>query len=479
MALTTETLAQAIRQQRAGNLSGAEGMVREVLRSQPNHPDALHLLGVLARQTGRAELAIESLAKALVQRTHDPAFHFKLAEALRERGQLDQAITHYRRAIELDEEFAAAHLNLGVLLEQQGRCSEALACFDRGLALRPHDAPSRLMRSLILLKQGRLQPGWREYAWRHQFGGAARRALPVPLWSGEPLEGRHLLVEAEPALCDQIMFASCYPDLVAQARQVTIVADRRLNVLWERSFPEAAIHAPGNLARRLGEANGLNRFDFRIAAGCVPRYLRSEFDDFPDRRLYLAADPRGRQLWWSRFARLGDGLKVGVSWRGRPENDSQANSTRLEQWLDVLAVPGVSFISLQIDDAAAELSEVVPDYGARIHHWPWPQGELDLDDLAARIAALDLVISVPNAIAHLAGALGVEVWNLLTASSSWRWFLERDNSPWYPSMRLFRPTAASGWEGVFQRVEHELRCKARIGDAHRIRINSNHTHPLA
>lgn len=454
MAMISDTLALAVRHHRAGNLTSAEGMYREVLRAHPNHPDALHLLGVLAKQTGRAELAIESIAKAVELNVRDPAFYFNLGNALRDRGRLDQAASHYRRAVELDATFAKAHLNLGAVLHHQGHLDEALASIDRGLALQPHDAQSRRLRSLILLARGDFPAGWREYEWRRQSApGAMYSQLNAAFWNGESLLGKRILIEPEPGLNDQLMFASCLPDLLALADKVAIGCDARLAVLLSRSFPTALVCNAAVLARTGGR--GVAPVDLRIAAGSIPRYLRSGLESFPRHAGYLRPDPRLRQQWWGRFAALGEGLKVGISWRGGVEGGASDRSTTLEQWSRVLRLSDITFVNLQPGDCLAELAAARAQLEATIHHWP-EMLSADLDQQAAMIAALDLVITVPNTTSHLAGGLGVPVWNLLAHSCSWRWLLDREDSPWYPSMRLFRQTRPGAWDGVFERIERKL-----------------------
>jgi hypothetical protein len=184
--------------------------------------------------------------------------------------------------------------------------------------------------------------------------------------------------------------------------------------------------------------------------------LRFSEECFPRHRGYLAADRQMRQMWWRRLSDISDLPKVGIAWRGNgPLSDER--STRLEQWADLLSPQIATYVSLQSGNCQEELAIFNSRQGAKIHSWPEIAVEGNLDQQAALISALDLVISVPNTVVHLSGALGIATWNLLAWSSSWRWMLKRDDSPWYPSMRLFRPSRPGGWDGVFDRLQRELR----------------------
>jgi hypothetical protein len=202
------------------------------------------------------------------------------------------------------------------------------------------------------------------------------------------------------------------------------------------------------------EAYGI---DVQIAAGSVPRFLRRNLGAFPRRQRYLAACPRRRARWRERYAQLGHGLKVGISWRGGGTNfTKRRRSTVLEQWRPILAVAGVQFVNLQYGDCSRELAAVKQSLGVTIHHWADADPLADLDDFAAQTAELDLVISIDNSTVHMAGALGVPVWTLLHFAANWRWLLDRDDSPWYASLQLVRQPEFGQWAPVFESVSESL-----------------------
>jgi hypothetical protein len=197
--------------------------------------------------------------------------------------------------------------------------------------------------------------------------------------------------------------------------------------------------------------------DFHIAAGSLPLHLRPNEASFPRALRLLVPDADAVACWQDRFAALGPGLKIGISWKaGDKPKERMLRSTRLDQWRPLLEMPGCHFINLQHGDRAAEIDAIAREAGITIHHWRDADNRNDIDGLAARMAALDLVISVGNANVHLAGAVGVPAWSLLPAHGGWRWLAGRSDTLWYPSVRLFRQSAADDWEELFLRVRQEL-----------------------
>jgi hypothetical protein len=197
--------------------------------------------------------------------------------------------------------------------------------------------------------------------------------------------------------------------------------------------------------------------DVQVAAGSLPLHLRQHEGSFPRREAILAADPSLVARWRERFASLGPSLKIGISWRaGDKPKERRVRTTKLEQWRPLLEVPGAAFVNLQHGDCSEEIAALERSCGTTIHHWPGADNRNDIDGLAARMAALDLVISVGNANVHLAGALGVPAWSLLPAHGGWRWLAGRNDSLWYASVRLFRQSRSGDWDGLFVRVRQEL-----------------------
>jgi tetratricopeptide (TPR) repeat protein/SAM-dependent methyltransferase len=382
--------------------------------------------------------------------------HFNLGNVYKDIGQPAEASACYRRALYVEPELAEAHINLGVVLQQQRRLDEALDCHDRAVALRPDDAEAHFHRAGTLLLMGDYEHGWDEYEWRWRYD-LTPREFTAPAWNGSDLSKQSILIHCEQGVGDEIFFASCVPDVLALARQCVIECEPRLVPLFARSFPLAEV-----VSRRLSndeaEASGIT---VQSPAGSLPSFLRRNVGDFPKRLRYLAACPKQRREWSRRLGELGHGLKVGISWRGGGKAiQHRRRSTALALWEPVFAVPGVKFVNLQYATTAAEREEAATVLKAPLHHWSDLDPLRDLDGFAALVSELDLVISVDNATVHMAGALGVPVWNLLPFAPTWRWLLERDETPWYASMRLVRQPAFGQWGPVFKAVATQLELTA-------------------
>ena len=308
----------------------------------------------------------------------------------------------------------------------------------------------------------RLSEAWREYEWRwkclDEQGSIAISAAVAAIWNGAALGKQTALVVGEQGVGDEIMFASCYPDLLCQAERCIFVCNPRLVRLFRRSFP-AAVVLSRDAATKSALGYGVGPVNVQIAAGSVPQYLRATVDSFPRADSFLKADDRLLQRWQERYAELGPELKVGISWRGgRGGSEQRRRSTTLDQLTSLFTVPGVKFINLQYGDCWNELASFRARTGHQIHHWLDSEPTRDLDDYAAQVAALDLVIAVDNSTVHLAGALGTPTMALLSfpSSSFWRWFAPGQETVWYRSVRLFRRCYPDTWDQVIDQVRTEL-----------------------
>ena len=387
---------------------------------------------------------------------------YKQGNELSDRDQWAEAEGRFREAVKLDPGFAEAHCNLGVVLQFQGRLDESVLSFEQSLSIHP-DAPAphfNLAMSRFL--QEDFARAWPEYEWRWQcktFGNRPAAAIRLaPPWDGSPLDSRTILVYGEQGIGDEIMFASCLPDLIEQAQRCVVACEMRLVPLIARSFPAAHV-VPVHQLEDPARVAELGQLDVQIAAGSVPQHVRPSRASFPRCDSYLRADPLKVQRWRERLAALEPGLRIGISWRGGKEPlEVRRRSTTLRQWQPILSVPGVCFVNLQYGPRATELARIQTESGIQVHDWPDVDPLLDIDDFAAQISALDLVISIDNSTVHLAGSLGVETWMLSSfpSSSYWRWSLDRDDTPWYASVRNFRKTQSATWQASFELVRDML-----------------------
>lgn len=516
MPASESTVEHGLRLQRAGRLTDAEQIYQDVLRRQPDHFDALHLLGIIATQTGRPELAVELLGRAIALRpgaseaynnrgnalenlgrfeealSHygraialapnsvdaytnrgavlrtlgrleaalsscdkaialNPDFaeaHNNRGNALRDLGHFEAALASYDRAIPLNPDHAAAYNNRGTVLRDLGRLEAALSSYDRAIALRPDATEAYSNQSMCHLAMGDYERGWPMYEWRwNTWWARPRHNLPGVPWLGDsPIEGKTILVHAEQGLGDSLQFCRYVPELATRA---TVVLD----------VPRPLVRLLSGLtgvARIIASGDSLPRFDAWIPMMSLPLAFGTTLATIPASVPYLYADPERSATWKQRLAAL-PGRKVGLVWSGssRPEVPNafatdRRRSITLQHYAPLAAIRDVCLISLQKDAVGA----VTPPEGMVLHDWT---GELDdFADTAALVDALDLVVSVDTSVVHLAGALGKRVWVLNRYDQCWRWLLNRTDSPWYPTARLFRQHAPGDWSGVIRDVAEAL-----------------------
>lgn len=472
-AVRTE-LQAAISHHQAGRLGEAEALYRRVLEQAPGHPDALHFLGLLAHQTGNHAAAVELIGAALRVIPAHPQCHLHLGLALESLGRLDEALASFERALSLNpglvvalnncgnalqalgrfEEAIAAyrqslgqcpddpdmHNNLGHALDAAGQPAEAIASFHRAQALRPEFAAALCNEGVARLRLGDFARGWKLFEWRHQALGARRlvRDYRQPLWLGEEsLAGKTLLIHHEQGLGDTLQMLRYVPGLAARGARVVIEVPAALAEL-ARSVPGEPQVVP--------EGQPLPAFDLQCPMMSLPLACGTTLDTIPARVPYLAATADARAAW---AARLGPatGRRIGLVWSGSPghQND-RLRSIPLAQFAALLELPG-EFHSLQREYREADRT-LLPGLGLR----DWSAQLATFVETAALISQLDLVITVDTAVAHLAGALGKPVWLLLPCSADYRWMQKRSDSPWYPTMRLFRQPRTGDWATVLDEV---------------------------
>jgi tetratricopeptide (TPR) repeat protein len=352
---------------------------------------------------------------------------------------------------------AEAVVNLGLALQEYGDTEQAAACLERALELAPDDVDAHVNYAVCCLQQGRFVPGWAEYEWRWRRPHKLKRPFKLPVWDGSALAGRSILVYAEQGIGDEIMFSSCIPDLCALADRVVLECEPRLAPLFSRSFPDVVVHGgyQNEPAAWLAASGGA---DVQLACGSLPQILRPDEAGFPGHAAYLVPDDLLVQKWRGRYAGLGDGLKVGLTWKGGGnELNRLRRSIDLVDWAPLLSFEGVEFINIQYGDCHEEIQDIQKSSGITVHDWPDADPLRNLDDFAAQLSALDLVIAIDNSTAHLAGALGVPAWVLLSRVADWRWMLEREDSPWYPGVSLIRQTRDDDWDCVIKTASIKLR----------------------
>ncbi len=428
----------------------------QVCRLGHGDAETFNRLGICLDMLGRFDSAVENFRRALAMRQDYAECWNNLGNVCRKTGDYEWAEESLRNAWRLNPT-PETEGNLGLLCMARGDISGAIRYFDCALETNPTEPRLLWNKAMAFFLLGDLQQAWAYYEYGFAAGTRAARCTQLPRWNGSPQADLKLLVHAEQGIGDEIMFASCLPDLLKTTSNVVIECDARLHSLFLRSFPNVQL-AP----RIRGEVvleEGSCRPEQQIAAGSLPRLYRPSFDRFPGMP-YLKADSVETGKWRQRYAALGEGLKIGVTWRGGLSDEALRRSTTIDQWTPILTMPDCRFINLQYGDCTKERQHGESLYGIRLNDWPDTDHYNNLDQLAAQIAALDLVITVSNVTAHLAGALGVPTWILLPAVPSWRWFMNRSDCPWYDSVRLFRQPAPGQWNPVFNKIAAELNALA-------------------
>lgn len=367
-----------------------------------------------------------------------------------------EALESYDKVLAFGERDADLYANRGIALQSLGRLPDALADYARALEARPGHPVARFHASLIALMKGDYAGGWPEYETRLASGELPVRPRRYPRWDGSDPAGRTLLVYGEQGLGDEIMFASCLPDLERAGARCILECHSALHGLFARSFPNATVY-PAAPDKRVPDRIDHMGIDLEVPLGSLPLYFRRRAADFPAHDGYLRADPDRVGEWRTRLRAMGPGFKVGISWKGGTHASRTAlRSIPLEDWLPILRVPGAHFVSLQYTpDAPDALDALAKGHGIRVAHWA--EAIADYDETAALVSALDLTITVCTSIVHLAGALGRPVWVMAPTTPEWRYRDAGETMPWYPTARVYRQRSGGDWSDVVGRVAAQLR----------------------
>ncbi len=449
--------------QEQGRLADAAQSFRRALALDPDFAEGHYALGTVLQEQDDPEGAMAGFRRATDLKPDYVEALNGLAIGLQKQGNPAEAIETFERALRINPQFAEAHNNLGNLYHREGRPEDAMASFRRAIKIAPDYAEAHRNYSQVLLLAGRLDEGWPESRWRWKCKDfpSEKRAFPQAPWSGEPVNGKKVLVWGEQGVGDEVHFAAMVGDLMEAGADVVLESDPRLVPLFGRSFPGA--HC---VPRETPPAPATNSqdIDFQAPSGNLGAWLRPDLESFPDQASYLVADQDRTGGLRSKYL---DGEKetlVGIAWISKNPEVGKEKSMLLEDWRRLAEIPGIKFIDLQYGDTGEERAAFEKDTGVAILHDDSIDQMADLDAFAAQVAAMDLVVSVSNTTVHIAGALGVPTWVLLNAVALPVWMLDRDDSPWYPSLRLFRQAEAGDWADVIERVRDALAAVAAERD---------------
>jgi tetratricopeptide (TPR) repeat protein len=441
---TASLLASAAAHHQAGQFAEAEGLYRQILSREPQNSDALHLLGLLAYQAGHRDDALK-LVQAAIQIRGDRADYFShLGVILLSLGRINESIGALRRAKSLSPYDPALLTNLGMALAEGELYPEAIAAYSDAIRLNPNLPHARMNLGLAQLLTGDFAHGWDNFESRLALLPSPPSAkFSQPQWDGKPLNGRTILLQAEQGFGDTIQFIRYAPFVAARGGRVIVACQSAVHRLLA-GFPAVEQFISED------ESPG---FDVQSSLLSLPGLFGTDLSSIPNPSIYLKPAPELLEVWKRKLVAYSPGLKVGLAWAGSATNlNDRKRSIPLSQFQPMADLPRVMFYSLQKGPAAAQAASAPP--GLNLIDLT---GEIsDFADTAALIANLDLVISVDTAVAHLAGAIGKQVWILLPTNPDWRWMLGRDDSPWYPTMRLFRQPETGNWPEVISRVNRSL-----------------------
>ncbi len=417
--------------QTQGRLEEAEACYRRAIELKDRFAEAMSNLGAVLAARGRPDDAISWYAHALSVDAQLAPAQNNMGAALARLDRIDEAEVAHRRSILLKPDFPDAHYNLGVALQDQGQFEEALASYEKAIALKADLVDARWNRAYVLLMLGRYAEGWREHEWRWRRKDQPPRSYPQPLWRGEPLEGKTILLHAEQGMGDTIQFMRYVPMVAARGGRVMLQVPAPVLRLAQASL--------GHCAQVMSDGDVPPAFDLHIPLLSLPFAFGTTLDTLPADIPYIEVDEAAATRWRERLG-ASPGLKVGLVWAGSPQHKNDRNrSVALERLAPLFGASGIRWFALQVGERRAELARLPAGTIADVS-----EHLTDFAETAAAIASLDLVIAVDTATAHIAGALGRPVWVLVPFVPDWRWLVGREDSPYYPSARLFRQPAATG-----------------------------------
>jgi hypothetical protein len=373
--------------------------------------------------------------------------HYNRGVALQKMGRLEEALASYDQALRLSPDFAESHSARGTALSELGRFEAAIEDYDRAIELAPDYADAHSNKSLSLLLLGSFDPGWKVHEWRKKtFKRLGARTYPQPEWTGrQEISGKTLFIHWEQGLGDTIQF--CRYAMLAEARGTKVIL----------SVQDGLVRLLKDLSQTLeiiGSQSVPAKFDYHIALMSMPLAFKTDAGNIPAAVSYLRAEPE-RSVEWR--TRLGDhGFKIGIAWHGSQLGTELGKSFPLNSLHGISKLPFVRLVSLQRHEGSEQLAALPEGMKVETLGDDFDFGPDAFLDTAAVMQTLDLVITADTAIAHVAAALGRPTWIALKRVPDWRWLLDRPDSPWYPTIRLFRQRTRDDWTNVFCEMEGEL-----------------------
>ena len=435
-----QALARAQAATQAKRYGEADGICRDVLATSPEHPSALALQGVIAAHSGNPEGAAQLLERALARHPGVASWHANLCSLYRILNRVQEATVAGREAVRLAPDNADNLVNLSLAFTDLDERDNAIACLLRAVGLNPTHADARLALAQNLLARGEFDAGWIEYEWRNETE-AGKNQLPritsAP-WNGMHIPTGRILLVGDQGYGDTLQFCRFIPQVAERCKEVVLGCSAEMAPLLARIPGVTACYHKWN------EIPG-HAVHTRLSS--LPWLLRVTEPTIPAEVPYLTPDPSREAKWRARLDELAPRptTRIGLAWSGRPTHpNDRRRSIRLAQLAPLAQFSGATFISLQKPFPAADTAAAGEFHGLR----DLSEELTDFEETAALVAQLDLVITVDTSMGHLAGALGRPAWIMLAKAPDWRWLLDRSDSPWYPTVRLFRQDAPGNWTAL-------------------------------
>tara|TARA_B100000809_G_scaffold263615_1_gene317282 strand:- start:563 stop:2491 length:1929 start_codon:yes stop_codon:yes gene_type:complete len=428
-----------------GELDAAVQVHHQALRIQPDFAEAHRNLGDILQKQGKYDKAVEAYQRAIQIQPNYAAAYNNLGIAWQKQGKLEQAIQIYHKTLVIRPNYPQAYNNLANTLKEQGKLQGAVQAYHKAIEINPSYIDAHKNLGIVLLLQGDFQRGWQEYEWRLKSDDLCIANRAQTRWDGSSLSGKTILLYAEQGFGDTIQFIRYVHLLVEYDTEIIVECQPELLQLFKNI---------GAIKKTIVMGESAPKFDVNASLLSLPRILGTDLNSIPVKSPYLYTKSGSHT-----DLEMCSEYKVGIVWAGNLKHPNDNNrSVELQQFSVLFDVEACQFFSLQVGKRRNDIiryhySNTIIDLGGDFSNF---------SDTAAAILELDLVISVDTAVAHLTGALGKPIWVLLPFMPDWRWLLEREDTPWYPTMRLFRQTDTRDWAGVLQKVRFALE-KMNVG----------------
>ena len=486
---------QAIALHQQGNFPEAQVIYEQVLLMQPNHFDALQLLGVLFVQVKKYSQSVEFLSKALEINPNHAGAYSNRGIALKELKRFDEALASYNQALKINPDYAEAYYNRGTILQEFKLLDEALASYNQAIAVNPDYAEAYYNRGVIFqelkrfnealngyaqairinpdyvnahwntsicnLMRGNFKAGWQGYEWRwlnKEFDSEPLKSTK-PAWDYQKTNQR-LLVWAEQGIGDHIFFGSLLPELLADVPNLLVQIDKRLIPIFSRSLPTIKFYPSINRDPNSDSKVPESDYDVHVPIGSLGKYLRNDEKDFDSSRYRFLKDDEIKTVKIKKDLMTLTQSKnkiCGISWSSKSKSSGSSKNIDLKYLIEGLNLEEYSFVSLQYGKIEDEIKIISDELGINIISYEQVDNFIDIDGLSSLIQACDTVISVDNLTCQLAGALGKQIHILLTFETHWAWMLDRHNCLWWPSVKLYRQEKINDWDSVLQKLKAQLK----------------------